>query len=77
MAESTSGHAENNPPAPLPQIPECDVSLDETGLYRLTHRRTRETATASTPEQADLQGAILRAHAALTRKLPFTTGDLR
>ncbi|MFI6788611.1 hypothetical protein ACIBG4_14905 [Nonomuraea sp. NPDC050383] len=58
------------------QIPECDVETDADGIHHLKHRSSQETATASTPEQAHVQGAILRSHAALTRELQIWTGDL-
>lgn len=61
--------------SPLPDIPECTVTLDEHGTYHLKHNGTGEEAVACSEDDAELQGAILRSHAALTRTLPFRTGD--
>lgn len=75
MPESTSGPAESNPP--LPEIPECDVTLDDDGVYHLRHKGSGDTATADTLERVTLQGMLLRITAASTAETPFTTGDLR
>lgn len=48
----------------IPSIPECSVEYRD-GLFHLTHRATRKTATAETLEQVELQGMHLRIAAAL------------
>lgn len=76
MAESTSDAAADKGDAVLPQVPECDVTQDEAGVYRLTHRGTGDTETADTPRDVVLKGAMLRILAAHRREPNFTTGDI-
>ncbi len=47
------------PSKPLPDIPECAVTLDDTGVFHLTHDSGR-TATAHTERGAMLVGMALR-----------------
>lgn len=79
MPESTSDDATIKGDA-LPQVPECDVTQDDAGVYHLKHRGTGDTATAATSEQVEVQGIMLRTTAAWARQdrgeLPFTVGDI-
>lgn len=76
MAESTSDAAADKPRVPLPEIPECDLRMDDAGVYHLTHRGTGDTETADTPRDVVLKGAMLRILAAHRREPNFTTGDI-
>lgn len=76
MSESTSGHAGHKSPVPLPQISECDVSLDQDGTYQVRHKGSGDTASADTAMDAEMKAIVLRVSAALNRELPFTAGDM-
>ncbi|GAA3172343.1 hypothetical protein [Nonomuraea roseoviolacea] len=79
MAEFTSGHAEDNPSTPLPEIPEipeCDTSRDDDGTIRVRHKRTGDTETATTVQDAEMKGMVLRVSAAIGKEIPFTAGDM-
>lgn len=49
----------------IPQVSECQVELLPDGTYKLTHNRTQDTAVAHDHEHLEIEGAILRASAAL------------
>jgi hypothetical protein len=63
------------PEPEVPDIPECLVEVVDGG-FLLTHRRTRETATAATVTDAVIEGMALRVNAAWKSGIiPFRTGD--
>jgi hypothetical protein len=43
-----------------PEIVGCDVELVDGGGYLITHRASGDTAIASTAEQAEIEGIVLR-----------------
>ncbi|WP_113703805.1 hypothetical protein [Nonomuraea lactucae] len=57
-------------------IPLCDVDQDEHGVIHLRHHASGDTATATTEQDAVIQGVILRVSAGYAREIPFTTGDM-
>jgi hypothetical protein len=49
-----------------PQVPEivgCDVELADGGGFLIAHRASGDTAFASTPAEAEIEGIVLRVSA--------------
>ncbi|MFI6793698.1 hypothetical protein ACIBG4_40840 [Nonomuraea sp. NPDC050383] len=79
MADSTSAAADDKPSAAVPEIPECDVTEDGDGSYRLRHKGSGDTATGNDRQDVVAKGAMLRILAVyardMPREIPFTAGD--
>lgn len=62
---------------PVPEIVGCDIELVDGGGYLITHKGSGDTAIASTAEQAEIEGIVLRVSASWRNEheIPFRTGD--